>query len=197
MNPFCECTTTGFCKRHNKVKGAEQFARCQGTAGTPDCGLKYWNAWEEGRAGATAPDNPKLNPPGFCEGKNNQPARIVEYKSSVGDMLSEIIKRETGKPIPCQACQADIDELNSMTADDCAKLKQKYVDNIYSRAFASANILQKAGIILDKIMHTGVTVSRIGEWFDEALLLGVQKKNHDRSLSQRSPETAGNSCKSC
>lgn len=194
MNPFCECPSTGFCNRHKKMKGAEQFARCQGTALTSDCGLKYWNAWEQGRAGATAPENPMLNPPGFCGGK---PQQIIKYKSSVGDMLAEIIKRETGKPIPCQACQDDIDKLNSLTIEECQSQKDAYVNNIYSRAFEHANLIQKAGIIIDKLLHTGVTAGVIGDWFDEALMLGVQQKNHDRSLSKRSPETAGNRCKSC
>lgn len=176
------------------MKGTEQHARCQGTASTPDCGLKYWNAWEQGRAGATAPKKPMLNPPGFC---GKKPEHIIDYKSSVGDMLAEIIKRETGKPIPCQACQDDIEKLNSMTVEECQSQRDVYVNNIYSRAFEHANLIQKAGIMLDKLLHTGVTAGVIGDWFDEALMLGVQQKNHDRSLSKRSPETAGNRCKSC
>lgn len=43
------------------------FQACKGNLSSPDCGLKYWNAWESGRVGAVAPEKPLLNPVGFCD----------------------------------------------------------------------------------------------------------------------------------
>lgn len=66
MNPHCVCVMAGHCERHGIRKGPAQFARCQGTAGGKDCGLSYWQAWELGELGATAPSEPMLQPEGFC-----------------------------------------------------------------------------------------------------------------------------------
>lgn len=65
-NPHCECPIAGFCQRHQRHKGPEQHKRCRGEADRHDCGLTFWNAWEQGKAGATAPASPQLNPEGFC-----------------------------------------------------------------------------------------------------------------------------------
>ena len=181
MNAFCECPAAGFCKRHQKIKGAEQFARCKGTASTPDCGLKYWNAWEAGSAGAIAPENPVFDPPGFCGGEIVEVD--VEYQSSVGDMLAEIIKRETGHPVPCGDCQKDIDALNSLAVEECREKKSEFVRNIYLRSYANATALQKLGIVLDKLFLAGITVGIIEGWFDEALEKGVIKKKANPEVS--------------
>lgn len=174
MNPHCECPVAGFCERHQKLKGPEQHKRCQGTAETHDCGLRYWNAWEQGRAGATAPPEPKLNPEGFC---SHRPKQIkVADKSSVGNALAEIIKRETGKDIPCPACAEDIRKLNAMTVDECRKVKPEYVNNIYDRSYGHATLLQKAAIVVDSLLNTGVTKKVISSWYDEALETGVSPK---------------------
>jgi hypothetical protein len=47
-------------------KNAALFSMCKGIANSPDCGRKYWIAWERGTVGATAPETPVLNPPQFC-----------------------------------------------------------------------------------------------------------------------------------
>lgn len=173
MNEYCTCPAAGFCQRHQKHKGPEQFARCKGTSGTPDCGMKYWNAWEQGKAGATAPENPVLNPPNFCD---QSVVAVIEYKSSVGDVLSEVIKRETGHEIPCPECAKDIEALNAMTVDECLLSKPVYIENIYSRSYQHASPMQKVGIIADKLLHTGIAKSTIASWYDEALQKGVEPK---------------------
>lgn len=68
-NSFCTCPAAGFCDRHKIKKGAREFALCRGQADSADCGRKYWNAWESGKLGATVPETPQIDPPGFCEGK--------------------------------------------------------------------------------------------------------------------------------
>jgi Uri superfamily endonuclease len=73
VNPHCVCPAAGFCSRHQRHKGPEQHRRCRGESDRHDCGLSHWNAWEQGKAGATAPADPQLNPPGFCS--KQQPNR--------------------------------------------------------------------------------------------------------------------------
>lgn len=62
MNPHCQCKEPGYCQRHKMQKVGRLYEFCQGTANTADCGFKYWRAWEMGQMGATAPDEPKLEP---------------------------------------------------------------------------------------------------------------------------------------
>src|SRR5690606_37532795 len=90
MNLHCECPAAGFCGRHQMKKSRSEHQKCQGTANTRDCGLKYWQAWERGEAGATAPADPILHPQGFCEGHQQQGI------SRIGTTLAEIIKRDAG-----------------------------------------------------------------------------------------------------
>ena len=60
MNPNCECEKSGFCERHKMYKGEHLYNLCKGIADTSDCGHKYWRAWEQGKLGATAPENPTM-----------------------------------------------------------------------------------------------------------------------------------------
>ena len=66
MNPLCKCPGPGLCERHKVRKTAREYQLCSGTANTSDNGLKYWQAWESGKLGATAPDDPVMEPEGFC-----------------------------------------------------------------------------------------------------------------------------------
>lgn len=58
MNPHCVCSGPGLCPRHQILKNQRQYELCSGSAETNDCGAKYWNAWENGRHGATTPADP-------------------------------------------------------------------------------------------------------------------------------------------
>ncbi len=62
MNTHCQCTEPGYCQRHKMQKIGRMYELCKGVADTPDCGFKYWQAWETGQLGATAPDEPILEP---------------------------------------------------------------------------------------------------------------------------------------
>jgi len=182
MNVHCKCPAAGFCERHGMMKGDELFARCKGISSAP-CAVQIdrWNAWEEGRALATIKqENPILNPPGFC---SERPVEIITYTSSVGDNLAMIIKRETGKEIPCDECARDIEKLNSMTVQECQHVKSEYVEKIYSRSYKFASTMEKIGIIADRILHTGIAESTIAEWVQEAIDTGGEPKKASPALA--------------
>lgn len=170
------------------MKGAELFARCRGVSSVPcDVQISRWNANEQGKAGATiTQENPILNPPGFC---SETPVETVTFLSSVGDQLAAIIKRETGKDIPCADCARDIEKLNSMTVDECRHAKSTYVANIYGRSFKFASPIQMAELIADKIFHTGIAEATIGKWFQEAVDTGGEpKKAHPAAVQNEDLE---------
>jgi hypothetical protein len=58
------------------TKSETLFSMCKGVANSPDCGRKYWNAWEKGLVGATAPANPSINPPSFCDPHGVSPGLV-------------------------------------------------------------------------------------------------------------------------
>ena len=60
-NKHCTCPAAGFCNRHKIQKSEAQFAICRGEADRPDCGYKFWEAWETGKFGAVAQDPPLLD----------------------------------------------------------------------------------------------------------------------------------------
>jgi len=163
-NPFCECPVSGWCKRHQMTKGAERHKRCQGTASSRDCGLAYWNAWEQGRLGATAPVSPQLNPEGFC-------GEPVTIRSNIGTLLHEIIKRETGVDIPCPVCQEKITSLNTMTKESAGKVRDAVVTDIVARSTENAQkVWQRFAIGVDSILGLGLLHKKVGSWFDEAVV---------------------------
>lgn len=163
MNDNCECPMFGYCARHKMMKGPERHKKCQGKASDADCGLKYWNAWEEGRLGATKPEDPKLNPKGFC-------AKISDFnKSNIGTKLSEIIKRERGKEIECEECRQRIELLNSMTKEDALKVKDNLVKDIAGRAYNFATFFEKGLILADNILNTHQLEKIISQWYNEAI----------------------------
>ena len=147
-------------------KGPEQHKRCQGTSGTRDCGMAYWNAWEQGKAGATAPASPVLSPEQFC-------SKIVA-RSQVGTKLSEIIKRETGVEIPCEACRDAIAALDSMDVKQAVLVRERIVADIVSRAPQQASVWQSWLIGIDSLLHTGRLKATVEAWFDEAIREGAK-----------------------
>jgi len=61
MNKHCTCELAGFCTRHQITKTAAQVEICKGDNDRPDCGYKFWEAWETGKFGATAQSEPMLD----------------------------------------------------------------------------------------------------------------------------------------
>ncbi len=179
MNQHCECPIAGYCKRHQMQKGAEQHKRCQGTAGTRDCGLSYWNAWEQGKLGATAPEKPVLSPEHFC-------SRIVR-RSQVGTKLSEIIKRETGIEIPCEACRDAIASLDNMEVQQAILARDRIVSEIVLRAPQQANVWQFVLIGVDAFLHTGFLQKKVEAWFDEAIRDGAKPLTQQQTVKKKAP----------
>lgn len=182
MNPHCICPISGHCPRHNMHKGPELHRRCRGQAPSRDCGLAYWIAWEQGRLGATAPDDPILNPDSFCSST---------IKSSIGSRLSEIIKRETGIEVPCESCRAMIESLNSMNQEEAVSVRERVVDDIVSRAPEQAQtLIQSLGIVADRILGTGILRQRVASWFDEAVNLEESLQKPQYSVKKKKEKKA-------
>lgn len=137
-NPHCNCAAAGFCTRHKMNKSEREVQLCKGEAtDKPDCGFRFWVAWENGRAGATAPENPVTVRTWECEGKavkkkirragtrkvktNKTTGRkhvVAKVESKVGDLLSSKFKSigiEATKGCSCKAVQR---ELNSHSPQD-------------------------------------------------------------------------------
>lgn len=163
MNSHCVCVMAGYCERHGIRKGPAQFARCQGTAGGKDCGLSYWQAWEAGQLGATAPEDPVFQPVGFC---GATPTDV----STIGTALKAIIQRETGIEIPCEQCVETIRELNRLTVAQAKQIRDRIVGQIVERAPAMAEGLWKrVAIATDNLTRTGILRRVVDGWFAEAL----------------------------
>ncbi len=89
MNNHCICEHAGFCKRHRINKTIREFELCKGVADTKDGGMKYWNAWEQGRLGATAPAEPVLNPDGFTKVRKTVQTRKPQLCEHLGKVIAE------------------------------------------------------------------------------------------------------------
>lgn len=164
MNRNCVCVIAGYCERHQVRKGPAQFARCRGTAGGKDCGLSYWQAWEAGKLGATAPSDPVFQPVGFC-------GATPRDVSTIGTVLKAIIYRETGIEIPCEQCVETIRELNRLTVAQAEQVRGRIVDQIVTRAAAMAEGLwQRVAIAADNLSGAGILRRIVDGWFAEALL---------------------------
>lgn len=167
MNELCKCDLVGFCTRHKINKGQRSFDKCKGVEDSKDCGLSYWQAWEQGRLGATAPPEPVLYPSGFCDKKV-----FVQYgdKSSVGTNLHLIIFRETGVEIPCDECKEKIYALNQITIEEVEKERANIVADIAIRAKKqSPKLWQKIAVSIDEALNTGFARKTIDQWLTEAI----------------------------
>lgn len=79
-NPHCECPAAGWCARHKMQKSAVLHSLCSGTNDlSSTCGRDVFIAMEKGRLGATAPDNPVINPPAFCGGIKRNAAPVSSF----------------------------------------------------------------------------------------------------------------------
>ena len=154
-------------------KSNRMHALCKGEAATQDCGLKYWLAWEEGRIGATRPERTVMQPKGFCSGPTKAPKIPPTRLSNIGSKLHEIIHRETGIVVPCDACKKAITMLNNRTPEDCIEHWAAIVEDIVDRAQKQApRLWQRIAVAIDKTFSTGIAAGRIGGWLDEAIETG-------------------------
>lgn len=124
--PQCECLTHGFCPRRNCQIASNHWARCQaGHVETLD--RLYANA-----AKAKAAQVPLIYNP-------VPPAVSSQIRSGIGTRLHEIIKDRTEHFVPCSACKAEIDRLNTMTAEQVLKEIIPLSERITERASISAH----------------------------------------------------------
>lgn len=172
-NPFCTCPAAGWCERHKKNKGPQQFSYCKGTAAATETAIKYWNAWEQGKAGATSPPDPILNPPGFgVEDFNAIPK--PEDRSSVGTVLKGLIAARYGV-VPCEDCQRWIESLNQRTAEECLDVRDELIADMVKRLQTQAMPLwMKIAAAADSILHTGIAQQKITELVDMAIAAGSE-----------------------
>lgn len=113
----------GYCNRHQMKKGQQKFERCKGIAKTQDCGLKYWIGWEQGRFGATAPEQPVLDPKGFCG---------ESHPYGPGTELIGIYKN-AGVPT-CQECIDLAEQMDAWGPDVCLEKIEFLIEDILPRA---------------------------------------------------------------
>lgn len=102
MNEHCKCESAGWCSRHQMNKTVREVELCKGVANTPDCGKKYWLAFEQGKLGATAPPDPILNPTGFCN-------RSIGFGGTVSRTIEQLT---AGAVKPCGGCKGRAATLN-------------------------------------------------------------------------------------
>lgn len=163
MNPACECPIAGFCKRHQIQKGDRSHKYCQGVG---DNAWKYWQAWEQGKLGATAPESPMLDRSQFGDG--DPPDDL----STIGTALEAIFVRVTGLKIECPDCQRAILRLNSMTPDQVEADRVAIVADIKGRIPEQAPVIWKALAFVDDVLHLGQTEARLNDWLSEAIITG-------------------------
>ena len=170
MNPFCTCPAAGWCDRHKKNKGPQQFSYCKGAVSANDCdkAKAYWEKWETGGCGATAPADPILNPPGFCGDPNK--IEPPKPRSSVGTVLKGLIRSRYGIEIPCQECAQWIEDLNSRTPEECQDVREELVASMVGRIQQQALPLwMKIAARVDSMLDTGVARRAIEELVDIAI----------------------------
>lgn len=138
-NSHCVCELAGYCERHKIEKSDYLHKMCMGIAPTVDCGRKYWIAWEQGMLGATAPENPIIEPERFCTGEYKIPSiptpqptqkgfgdLIASALSSVGITEERVAAWVGGE---CQ-CAARREKLNRLGAWAKSLLKGETSENI-------------------------------------------------------------------
>ena len=168
MNEFCECALAGYCLRHQMKKGQARFNNCKGLGAGKDCGLSYWQNWEQGKLGATAPDNPQLNPKGFCS--NKEVPVLIETRSSIGTRLHDLIVKDTGEEINCEECKESVLSLNQMDKKQALKVRDKLIQDMLERAPKVApKLWQKIGLKLDNLFKAGIAEAKITSWVDLAI----------------------------
>lgn len=164
MNPHCECPIAGWCNRHQMKKNRGFHERCRGIAPTQDCGRKFWIAFEQGKFGATPPENPILNPAPFCDGQDIQ-------RSTVGTRLEQVIEERTGRKIECDDCRQRVQALNRLSVDEVAQSWTVIVADIEMRISKVANAVERMLVAADRLLHTGITFAVVGEWLNDAIEL--------------------------
>lgn len=185
-NPLCECLLQGYCVRHKMKKNRRQHELCSGNAGK--AGLKYFLAWEQGRAGANQPDAPATKKDvltGF--------AKPDEYISNIGDILEGIIE-ERGAKIQCGNCRWEVRRLNMMSKVEATEQREGLAAKIAESARTkSPKLYQRIAASVDHLVSNNTPIpslvnSMVLGWIDEAIESSKaieQPKKKGRSSKRR------------
>lgn len=124
MNKYCECAAAGFCSRHQITKTPRTFDHCRGVSNLEDCGYKYWKAWEEGRLGATVPEEPQVAL-WDCKNDLEQVETKIYYtpnaglNEGVGTEVAKILKMFRIKPVVGCKCNSLMAKMDAWGPEVC------------------------------------------------------------------------------
>jgi hypothetical protein len=100
-----------------------------------------------------------------------EPATSHRLKSDVGTRLHKIIERDTGAPIECSECRAEVTRLDMLDIEQVVEQRQQIAKNIVERGKKKApRFWQRWGAKL----APGIAMQQALYWVDEAT--GVKKK---------------------
>lgn len=151
-------------------KTRRQHELCSGNAGKQ--GLKYFFAWEQGKAGANAPEKPATRKDistGF--------AKPADHISTIGTVLEKIISERGGK-ISCGQCRWEVRRLNMMTKSEATARREELAAKIAESARSkSPKLYQRIAARVDHLISSKTPIpslvnKMVLEWVDEAIEKG-------------------------
>lgn len=164
-------------------KTRRQHELCSGNAGKT--GLKYFLAWDQGKAGANQPESPATKKDvlaGF--------ASPSDHVSTIGTVLETIIE-ERGAKIQCGNCRWEVRRLNMMTKAEATERKAELAAKIAESARTkSPKIYQRVAATVDHLISTNTPLPSLVEkmvmtWIEEAIekaVVNVVPKKRSSSL---------------
>lgn len=132
-------------------KTRRQHELCSGKAGKQ--GLKYFHAWEQGMAGANAPEKPATRKDittGF--------SKPADHVSTIGTVLEKIIEERGGK-ISCGQCRWEVRRLNMMTKEEARARRDELAAKIAESARTkSPKLYQRIAAQVDHLVSSNTPV---------------------------------------
>jgi hypoxanthine phosphoribosyltransferase len=166
-NPLCECVMQGYCSRHKMKKNRRQHELCSGNGGKT--GLKYFLAWEQGKAGANQQEKPATKKDvltGF--------ASPSDHVSTIGTVLETIIE-ERGAKIQCGNCRWEVRRLNMMTKAEAKDQREELAAKITESARTkSPKLYQRIAATVDHLVSSNTPIPSLVHkmvlgWVDESI----------------------------
>jgi hypothetical protein len=167
------------------MKTRRQHELCSGAGGK--IGLKYFLAWEQGKAGANQPDKPasrKDITTGF--------AKPADHVSTIGTVLETIIEERGGK-IACGQCRWEVRRLNMMTKEEANAKREELGAKISESARTkSPKLYQRIAAKVDHLVSSNTPVPSLVNkmvlgWIDESIKNGeiLEHKKANRPANIR------------
>lgn len=139
----CTCLTSGFCQRRQCDIPELHWRKCQSGLVT--------SLDELYRKATRPPESPSS----------------VQYVSTIGTALAEIIKRETGGEVPCGECKREVLRLNSLTPTEVEKDRKVIVEGIISRGRQQLGWWNPRRWAID--LAPSQVQAYVNRWLDEAI----------------------------